>query len=296
MADDASRNFRISYYEKVGFKNMVVNDNFLQEILKEDVINVEQLLYFCQHSAIPAMYRRHIWQLILGILPAQAQTHDYILLQEKETFEILDRALKTLENCQEFKIKDEADRFLKLYLLEKNSLELELQSEDFAKFYKLVYAVCNELFEFSSTVYRMSVKLHMFFNHENYLQLTNQYVMCIQQKLEIENTDLCEHLVKLDAFETSHFNHWFSVCFAGILHNNGSIELIWDFLVVLKPVILVYVSISVFLINNNTIANLSTKDELLNFLNLVPYSEEKSKFIVKKAIELWKKYDKGPES
>ena len=63
------RNFRSYYYEKFGFR-VVEEKKSIEILLKEQTVSIEKLKQFCLRFPLPAVYRIHVWKLLLGrIIP-----------------------------------------------------------------------------------------------------------------------------------------------------------------------------------------------------------------------------------
>lgn len=59
------RNFRSTYYEKVGFKG-VEEKKSLEILLKEKPLDKVKLKQFCLRFTVPAIYRNLLWKILLG--------------------------------------------------------------------------------------------------------------------------------------------------------------------------------------------------------------------------------------
>jgi len=64
MAND-ERNFRSSYYEKVGFRS-VEEKKSIEILLKDKPLDISKLKQFCLRFTVPGMYRNLMWKLLLG--------------------------------------------------------------------------------------------------------------------------------------------------------------------------------------------------------------------------------------
>lgn len=65
MANFDERNFRSSYYEKVGFRN-VEEKKSLEVLLKDKNLDRCKVKHFCLRFTVPATYRGFLWDLALG--------------------------------------------------------------------------------------------------------------------------------------------------------------------------------------------------------------------------------------
>lgn len=66
MAAD-ERNFRSTYYEKVGFRS-VEEKRSLEILLKDRPLDQSKLRQFCLRFTVPAVHRNLVWKLLLGTL------------------------------------------------------------------------------------------------------------------------------------------------------------------------------------------------------------------------------------
>lgn len=64
MATD-ERNFRSTYYEKVGFRS-VEEKKSLEILLKDRPLDKVKLKQFCLRFSVPGAYRNLLWKLLLG--------------------------------------------------------------------------------------------------------------------------------------------------------------------------------------------------------------------------------------
>lgn len=66
--DRDGRNFRQSYYEKVGFKG-VEEKRSLEMILNERPLDLGRLTHFAFRFSLPDLHRERVWLLLLGLSP-----------------------------------------------------------------------------------------------------------------------------------------------------------------------------------------------------------------------------------
>lgn len=62
---DKSRNFRSSYYDKVGFRG-VEEKKSLEILINEKPMDKEKLSKFCLRFTLPSIYREYVWEVLLG--------------------------------------------------------------------------------------------------------------------------------------------------------------------------------------------------------------------------------------
>lgn len=65
MSTEETRNFRSSYYEKVGFRS-VEEKKSIEILLKEKPLDISKLKQFSLRFTVPQMYRNLMWKLLLG--------------------------------------------------------------------------------------------------------------------------------------------------------------------------------------------------------------------------------------
>lgn len=63
---DKNRNFRSSYYDKVGFRG-VEEKKSLEKLITEKPMAREKLSKFCMRFTLPSMYRELVWKVLLGL-------------------------------------------------------------------------------------------------------------------------------------------------------------------------------------------------------------------------------------
>lgn len=70
------RNFRQTYYEKVGFKG-VEEKRSLEMILNERPLDVNRLTQFTSRFNLPHVHRERVWLLLLGPLSPSRPSSSY---------------------------------------------------------------------------------------------------------------------------------------------------------------------------------------------------------------------------
>lgn len=113
------RNFRSSYYEKVGCFS-VEEKKSLNKLLQDDIRNLTKLKHFVYNYTVPAQQRNLLWSLIMGIMPLHKTNTDYVRDQRRQVYEDLLRAV-TVMRCVDI---DTAKSLVlhKMWLLETNRL------------------------------------------------------------------------------------------------------------------------------------------------------------------------------
>lgn len=62
---DKNRNFRSSYYDKVGFRG-VEEKKSLEILINEKPMDRLKLSKFCMRFTLPSIYRELVWKVLLG--------------------------------------------------------------------------------------------------------------------------------------------------------------------------------------------------------------------------------------
>ncbi|XP_068977590.1 TBC1 domain family member 7 isoform X3 [Bombus flavifrons] len=99
MADE--RNFRSSYYEKVGFRS-VEEKRSLEILLKERPLDKAKLKQFCLRFTVPTKYRNFLWKVLLDVIPIYIDSHKFIISQRKAEFQDLQKALKVTKILDDY--------------------------------------------------------------------------------------------------------------------------------------------------------------------------------------------------
>jgi len=115
------RNFRSSYYEKVGCFS-VEEKKSLNKLLQDDIRNLSKLKHFVYNYTVPAQQRNLLWGLIMAIMPLHKSNTEYVREQRKQVYEDLLRAV-TVMRCLDGDSSKSKDMVLyKMWLLENNRL------------------------------------------------------------------------------------------------------------------------------------------------------------------------------
>jgi len=77
------RNFRSTYYEKVGFKG-VEEKKSLEILLKDKPLDRQKLKQFCLRFHVPKVHRTPLWKLVLGVTPRYTDNHNFVWKQRVE--------------------------------------------------------------------------------------------------------------------------------------------------------------------------------------------------------------------
>ncbi|XP_068625638.1 TBC1 domain family member 7 isoform X2 [Battus philenor] len=258
MADE--RNFRSSYYEKVGCRG-VEEKKSLEILMKEKPWDRVKLKQFCLRFMVPAAYRNLVWKVLLDILPVYADSHQFVMDQRKQQYGDLLYAVEMLELIDKGTPRTQV--LLAMWLLENEEtkppvfpetnfnsadtfipiartlLELYHNEED-------VYWICKSLTEIVRTMQKDLPKLKEAF----------------QSMLEKEDVELYNHLVEINSLEVLPLTKWFNCCFAGVL-DDTSLPKIWDKVCSGAPKILSFVAVMLVMTLRRNILKAQNGDEVL---------------------------------
>lgn len=94
------RNFRSTYYEKVGCRS-VEEKKSLKILLEEKPRNITKLKQFCLRFNVPGMYRIHLWNIILNVMPVYADSTGFVTQQRQYIYDDLLKAVQVLRIVDE---------------------------------------------------------------------------------------------------------------------------------------------------------------------------------------------------
>jgi TBC1 domain family member 7 len=114
-----ARNFRSSYYEKVGCRS-VEEKKSLEIMLKEDPVNLIKLKQFLKLFSVPSLQRCIIYNVVLGVYPIYMESKECVMEQKKEIYDDLQRALTCMGYIDEKTPKNRV--FYAMWLLETRQL------------------------------------------------------------------------------------------------------------------------------------------------------------------------------
>ncbi|XP_049880823.1 TBC1 domain family member 7 [Pectinophora gossypiella] len=289
MTDE--RNFRSSYYEKVGCRG-VEEKKSLEILMKEKPWDKVKLKQFCLRFTVPAAYRNLVWKVLLDILPVYPDSHQFVMEQRSGQYQDLLYAVKMLELIDEEAPLSQT--LLQMWLLETEQLKppvfpetnfnsadtflpiaetlLELYADEVD-----VYWLCKSLTEVVRNMQRDLCKLK-----EAFLTM-----------LEKEDADVYIHLSEVNALDVLPLTKWFNCCFAGVL-DDTSLAKIWDKVCSGAPKILSFVAVMLVITLRRNILKANNAEEVLKCVSEIP--EQCEEVVANKAIELWQYYGAQPQN
>ncbi|XP_041367841.1 TBC1 domain family member 7-like [Gigantopelta aegis] len=281
------RNFRTCYYEKFGFLG-VEEKKSIEILLKEQPLDVEKLRIFCLRFPVPAMYRLYLWKILLGILPANQPSHDFVMKQRTQQFDDCHRGLMLMRRISKQTPLEEV--LLKMHLLEKGILPFEdkdLQTDpSYRSFLAMAHGVCSivdgdvDRYWITSRFYRQFWKYR-----DTFLHLQAKTLQCL--KKEDSDQKLYNHLQQHNVISCLPLIDWFSCCFTGVLPDT-SFERIWDKVIGGSCVFLAFVAVAIFLTFRRPLLSMHSSEEMLAYLKNIP--DDCGDRLVSEAIDLWQKH------
>ncbi|XP_066581621.1 TBC1 domain family member 7 isoform X2 [Prorops nasuta] len=286
MADE--RNFRSSYYEKVGFRS-VEEKKSLEILLKEQPFDKAKLKQFCLRFTVPAMYRNYVWKILLDVIPVYAESHDFIMMQRKIEYETLQKSLRVA------KIIDDNTKpqviYLMMWLLRTRRAKLDISAQmelplnrAMCRMAETVWNVLDTDHEEDKCVDVYWILCGLFDQLQKFQIEVGRLQECAYTLLEREDPDLSKHLSKIEALNSLPFDIWFFSCFAGVICD-GSIPKIWDKITVGAYKVLVFVAVITLTTLRRALLRSENLDSVLDTINNM--TEETSEVIVNKALESW---------
>ncbi|XP_067052272.1 TBC1 domain family member 7-like isoform X2 [Acropora muricata] len=253
MAEKDGRNFRAFYYDTLGLRNVELK-KALEILLKDDPIDVERIATFSSRFGLPAIYRIHVWKVILGVIPPYRDAHQFVMEQRTEHFNDLKHTLTIMKKTTD---EDELPFQLStMYLLDQGALRFVKVPQRLGRKAEAMRAV-------------VQAKL-------------------IQHYLQTEDVYLHKHLLNIGAFQVFPISRWIESGFAEDIPDS-CMERIWDKVVAGSSKILAFVAGSLLLVFRHQLLAEKTSEGVRIFLNK-PVPEDNFVTIVSKAMELWDKH------
>ncbi|XP_044727631.1 TBC1 domain family member 7, partial [Chrysoperla carnea] len=277
------RNFRSTYYEKVGFKG-VEEKKSLEILLKEKPLDKVKLKQFCLRFTVPAIYRNLLWKILLDVIPVYVDAHPFVMQQREQQYKDLEHALKVMRFIDSNTTK--SAQYYAMWSLEyTNKINYITQYEN--SFIAIAQCLIEMFAEQQSQMNNIDIYwLTKGFN-TIVIQYYNDIPICIERMitlLEKEDAELYKCLEKLDAFKVLPFTNWYLCCFAGVI-NETSLAKIWDKLCAGSFKILVFVGVVLLTTLRRVLIRCTNAVAILECIEKI--TEETAEVIVNKAIEVW---------
>ncbi|KAF9811073.1 hypothetical protein SFRURICE_012472 [Spodoptera frugiperda] len=289
MTDE--RNFRSSYYEKVGCRG-VEEKKSLEILMKEKPWDKVKLKQFCLRFTVPAAYRNLVWKVLLDILPVYPDSHQFVMEQRTEQYQDLLYAVEKFDF-----VSMDAPRtqvLLEMWLLDNEERKPPLFPETNFSSADTFIPIVNtllELYDDEVDVYWLAKSLtDVVRNMQRELPKLKEAFITM---LEKEDGDVFNHLVDINAMEVLPLTKWFNCCYAGIL-DDTSLTKIWDKVCSGAPKILSFVAVMLVITLRRNILRSKHSDEVLKCVSQIP--EQCEEVVANKAIELWQYYGAQPQN
>ncbi|XP_045176931.1 TBC1 domain family member 7-like [Mercenaria mercenaria] len=286
MADE--RNFRSYYYEKVGFR-AVEEKKSIELLLKDKPLDVEKLRQYCLRFPVSARYRVYLWKIILGILPANQDSHDFVLKNRTEQYNHLRHALDVMRKVDN--TTPHTVIFLKMFLIEEGLLPFNdndlLSNPEYEAYVHIAKAILG-MVENQVDAYWITNRFYRTFR-KNYKECIPILVEKVKASLKKEdgNQKLIAHFDKHDMWKALPLKEWLNCGFASILPES-SFERIGDILLGGSVMILIYIAVALFVTLRRPLLSMKSQEEMLKYLAQIP--EDSGDVLVSKAIDMWEKH------
>lgn len=289
MTDE--RNFRSSYYEKVGCRG-VEEKKSLEILMKEKPWDKVKLKQFCLRFTVPAAYRNLVWKVLLDILPVYPDSHQFVMEQRSEQYRDLLYAVDLLEL-----IDMKAPRskiLLEMWLLENEERKPPLFPETNFSSADTFLPIAETLLELYTD------EVDVYWLCKSLTEVVKQMQKDIHKlkeaffaMLEKEDGELYSHLAEINALEVLPLTKWFNCCFAGVL-DDTSLTKIWDKLCSGAPKVLPFVAVMLVITLRRNILRAKNPEDVIKCVSEIP--EQCEEVIANKAIDLWQYYGAQPQN
>ncbi|XP_003744281.1 TBC1 domain family member 7 [Galendromus occidentalis] len=222
---ESAGNFRSSYYDKAGIRN-VNETKALDQALSRNPVDIGKLCCLLQRITVPASHRERLWKLVLGITPADSRIAKSIEEDRRGQFEMLK---STLEVMRLIDAKSSpVETVTLMILLERGELQMNHKSQ-------LDSAIVRDLQQVFGVMCHVASKLQdaywlarNFHNHMVELRFdTNDLISQTRSLLEKDDPTLLECLVRGSQDGTISIQHWFNLYFASVLPESALLK-VWD--------------------------------------------------------------------
>ncbi|ALC45983.1 CG6182 [Drosophila busckii] len=275
------RNFRSSYYEKVGCYS-VEEKKSLNKLLQDDVRNLSKLKHFVYSYTVPAQQRCLLWCLIMGVIPLHKSNTEFIRDQRRQTYEDLLRAVTVMRCVDSTKSKDLV--MLKMWLLENNRLLHNYQAAqtDDNQFVEIVRTLLH-IFEDDVEIYWIAKEFYQYTRELK--KECGKLKDLTQVVLKREDNKLFLYLEKLGLFDANSklLDNWYTTCFAGVICETVLVK-VWDKVCGGARKIVMFLFLELVKDIRSLIFDLNSLEELKVLIETV---KDLDGVIVHKAIKSW---------
>uniref|UniRef100_A0A1B0ETQ3 TBC1 domain family member 7 n=3 Tax=Glossina TaxID=44049 RepID=A0A1B0ETQ3_GLOMM len=274
------RNFRSSYYEKVGCHS-VEEKKSLNKLLQDNIRNHAKLKQFCLSYTVPSTTRSLLWNIILGVMPLHKNSTEYIMEQRKAVYDDLLRAVTVMQIISANTPKNKV--LLSMWQLEQN---------------RLLYSNNEKIDLDNNFVEIVKVLLQIFENDVETYWLAKEFYSCTREiaqdcaklkelshnLLRKEDSNLCNHLENLAVFSSNDLlDKWYVTGFAGVISESTLVR-VWDKICGGSRKIVVFIFLELAKVLKGSALKCHTRQE---FKALVEQIKDQDAVIVNKAIKNW---------
>lgn len=282
------RNFRSSYYEKVGFRS-VEEKKSIEILFKDKYLDKNKISQFCLRFTVPVVYRNLVWKLLLGVIPVYKDCHEFVMKERQAEYNDLMSSLQKMRLVTSETPK--AKVIVGMWLLKTGNLKLDWNAQMESDVYNgslLISQSLLKIFDNDVDVYWISKGFFEWMKtwHDTIRSSVDNTKMLLKK----EDSSLYSHLTDIDALHKIPFEKWFYSCFAGTVHESALVK-IWDKLVGGSYKILIFVSVVLLTSLRRLILKCQTATEVLSGVAII--SEESAEVIVSKAIDLWQQHGRS---
>ncbi|CRK90967.1 CLUMA_CG004656, isoform A [Clunio marinus] len=280
-----TRNFRSSYYEKVGCRSVEEKKN-LEIILKENPVTLSKLRNFAKRFAIPSIHRALLYEVILGVFPVYMESKEFIMNQQREIFNDLKRALEVMHMIDGKTPKSKV--IFAMWLLENRSLGSGSNIFKDSPFPLIAEVIIENLEVGEVELYFLSRNFYKY--SEEIINEMPKLKQITFQMLEKEDSDLFNNLNNKNILEKLPFERWYPSIFSSIL-NELSLIRIFDRIVGGSTKIVIFIFIVICSYTRYNLKTQLTCENVIKIIENYPADDsEKSDVIVNKTIDLWHKF------
>ncbi|XP_017953512.1 TBC1 domain family member 7 [Drosophila navojoa] len=277
------RNFRSSYYEKVGCFS-VEEKKSLNKLLQDDIRNPAKLKHFVYTFTVPAQQRSLLWSLIMGIMPLHKSNTEYVREQRRQVYEDLLRAV----NVMRFVDVDKSRHLVlyKMWLLENNRLlhsNVRVGSQPDDNHFIEIVRTLLEIFDNEMETYWIAKGFYQYTRELK--KECGKLKELTQVLLKREDIALFYGLEKLELFDVNSklLDDWYTTCFAGVICETVLVK-IWDKVCGGAKKIVVFLFIELMKDIRSFICDLRSQEELKVLVEMI---KDQDGVIVNKAIKSW---------
>lgn len=282
------RNFRSSYYEKVGFRS-VEEKKSIEILFKDKQLDKNKISQFCLRFTVPVVYRNLVWKLLLDVIPVYKDCHEFVMKERHTEYNDLLSSLHKMRLVTSETPK--AKVIVGMWLLRTGNLKLDWNLQMESELHNGLFLISQSLlkiFDNDVDVYWISKGIFgCMMVWRDTIQTSVENTIMLLKK---EDSSLYSHLTSIDALHSIPFERWFCSCFAGTIHESALVK-IWDKLVGGSYKILIFVSVILLTSLRRVILKCQTATEVLSSVTTI--SEESAEVIASKAIDLWQQHGRS---